>query len=283
MAPNRVSKKEARWSPFRKTQPSNIHKTLYRLNNGKDTVVAGRGLIATSDIAKGTQILEDEPLLVIDTTLEDESAFFASERADNSQLVQAAISLLNGPTRRMFSNIFGDNNIDKVDRNGWGFENPWVNANHWIVVGKALSRINHSCVPNAVVSDVCTDADDAGLGRKHGAMRLISTSNIKAGEEISVEYLTGHDFWLASRADRRRKLQDNWGFTCQCIACSDKLYRNSDVIFAKIQVLLARINSPLPQYTTTSVEAYRNRQGELQLYINCLMYYGWVDSRLAEA
>ena len=105
MAPNRVSKKEARWSPFRKTQPSNIQKTLYRLNNGKDTVVAGRGLIATSDIAKGTQILEDEPLLVIDTTMEDESAFFASERADNSQLVQAAISLLNGPTRRMFCSL----------------------------------------------------------------------------------------------------------------------------------------------------------------------------------
>lgn len=69
MAPSKKSQKKERWSPFRKGHPRNTNKPVFRISNpAKDKVLGGRGLVATTNIDRGSLILTDEPLVIIDTT-----------------------------------------------------------------------------------------------------------------------------------------------------------------------------------------------------------------------
>lgn len=160
--------------------------------------MGGRGLVATTNIDRGSLILTDEPLVIIDTTLGSGEEFYESEKAGSTRIINEAFR--HAPKKvKALRALHGVNDIDKVEKNAWGFDNPSVNSNRWVVVGKYLSRINHSCVPNAVVTDVCTDP-----GNDFGTMRLISTRDIKMNDEILVEYNRDlDDIWLQPRERRR--------------------------------------------------------------------------------
>lgn len=70
------------------------------------------------------------------------------------------------------------------------------------------SRINHSCSPNAVSTYNPT------------IERLIvhASRAIKAGEQVFIEY-TNVTFKV--KGSRQSTLLENWGFECQCNACTD--------------------------------------------------------------
>ncbi|KAF8852109.1 hypothetical protein BDZ45DRAFT_749947 [Acephala macrosclerotiorum] len=72
-----------------------------------------------------------------------------------------------------------------------------------------MSRINHSCVPNAEYN--------ANLGK--GRMELYSTRRIEGGEEVTISY--GHQFLYKTEEERNSHLRYIYGFTCTCRACTD--------------------------------------------------------------
>ena len=77
-----------------------------------------------------------------------------------------------------------------------------------------VSRLNHSCRPNAAVS--------AGDG-PNGVTTVYSLRAIAPGEEICVSYASAF-LWLPVHA-RRAQLAKRWGFLCACARCDEELAR----------------------------------------------------------
>jgi hypothetical protein len=71
-----------------------------------------------------------------------------------------------------------------------------------------ISRVNHSCSPNA---EWAWDGEE-------GTMEVQAVAEIAAGQEIYLSYLPD-EVLLASRAVRRTRLQLCYAFHCNCSAC----------------------------------------------------------------
>jgi hypothetical protein len=72
-----------------------------------------------------------------------------------------------------------------------------------------MSRINHSCLPNAEYHNNYNEA----------RMELYSTQSIHAGEEVTINY--GHNFQYMIASERNTHLSRVYGFTCKCPVCAD--------------------------------------------------------------
>lgn len=82
---------------------------------------------------------------------------------------------------------------------GWGL---WTTGSIW----------NHSCAPNvakARVRDRWVFVVDSNVNGGVG---------VSIGEELCISYLGGDEKELGV-SERRKRLQDAWGFECQCDAC----------------------------------------------------------------
>ena len=69
-----------------------------------------------------------------------------------------------------------------------------------------ISRLNHSCVPNA----------QGNFHGRLGRLNVHATRDIRAGEELTLNYLQEEG---AGRDSRHRRLLDGYGFECDCPAC----------------------------------------------------------------
>eukprot|EP00931_Biecheleriopsis_adriatica_P062108 TRINITY_DN37399_c0_g1_i1.p1 TRINITY_DN37399_c0_g1~~TRINITY_DN37399_c0_g1_i1.p1 ORF type:complete len:392 (+),score=98.98 TRINITY_DN37399_c0_g1_i1:59-1177(+) len=69
-----------------------------------------------------------------------------------------------------------------------------------------ISRLNHSCSPNAMQSWVETTRQ----------MQVRAVREIEAGEEICLAYIDPSYTW----ATRQQDFRDNFGFVCKCPVCS---------------------------------------------------------------
>ena len=80
------------------------------------------------------------------------------------------------------------------------------------------SRFNHSCKANATT---ILKADDLGQVR--------AISNIKAGQEIVVNYNIGNDpfFGFRNREHRQKILFEGWFFVCSCDLCENDIDANA--------------------------------------------------------
>lgn len=74
-----------------------------------------------------------------------------------------------------------------------------------------ISRINHSCIPNAERESALTSGGE-------GHMTIRATRDIKAGEEITMSY---HDVHIP-RSKRQANYQRIWNFVCACPACDEE-------------------------------------------------------------
>ena len=55
-------------------------------------------------------------------------------------------------------------------------------------------------------------------------------SDIKKGEEITISYLDGYDFYMRNRRIRQSILFQNWFFVCSCDVCENEDDNNNDVL-----------------------------------------------------
>ncbi|CAE7744234.1 SET5, partial [Symbiodinium pilosum] len=76
-------------------------------------------------------------------------------------------------------------------------------------------RANHSCLPRARLS---VEAD--------GRVRLVALTPIRAGDEVTVSYLSESDL-LEPSSIRRKLLRQTWGFLCSCQRCTQPDDRRS--------------------------------------------------------
>lgn len=131
-ANNKKKGKGNQWNPFRKDVPQIEYGPLWRIDRpGQDTVVAGRGLIARADYPRGKLILIDEPVLVLETDIDNTTAFYQSERAGNTRIIAAAVDGLGAGKRTILRNLHGNDDIQICEWNVWGFSEPWLGPNNW--------------------------------------------------------------------------------------------------------------------------------------------------------
>jgi hypothetical protein len=83
---------------------------------------------------------------------------------------------------------------------------PSTRPAYQLALFPAIARINHSCNPNA----------QANYHALHQTFNVHATRDIPAGDEVSINYLPEHG---QLRDQRVSKLEDGYGFTCNCAAC----------------------------------------------------------------
>ena len=171
-------------------------------------------------MGRGTQILAEKPLATLLAGLldtHDNKRFFANSEQPHTGFnamktlrdrlpaeKKAALGRLrNG--KGTASEVFATNSVGHtVIRDGQEYI-----AVH---VYNDISRINHSCRPNAYLS---WDAE-RGVGTVHALIRL------NVGDEITIDYIDSPEEWLQKGEDRQKELKSHWEFDCYCAACKQQ-------------------------------------------------------------
>jgi hypothetical protein len=179
---------------------------------GKD-----KGVIASTDIAPGTLLISEPPILTteiirsVDTTESDLAEFLRNLPREQQR---AFLSLHNNypGQKNPLSNIVRSNGYPL----GAGADVGGVFEN--------ISRVNHSCLPNAVHS----------WNPIFGEETVYAVRAIKKGEEITLSYHAGGPTEV-----RKRSLKEGFGFDCTCVLCdaSEADMKASDERLSRVQEL----------------------------------------------
>lgn len=179
----------------------------------------GLGAVAVRDIAAGELVVSESPVIA----LKGDAFWKASMQQqfdvlpDSKQQALLALSdvQLIGGQQKTLEGIVVTNNI--------GCNSPRYDC----VVCEAISRLNHSCVPN------CEQTWDEETSTE----RIYASRDIKIGEEMCFSYV---DPFLP-RLTRLEYLRQSFRFECMCTACghsddeSDKRRARLGEIFQRIQ------------------------------------------------
>lgn len=195
----------------------------------------GLGLFAVQDIPAGTLIVGEKPLMVLRHDQRERLGVFSQfeqlapedktryldlsyhpkhmERFFHAYLMpspasQALLSdfLPQDGTPLSKSKLLLCAQVFSIFRtNSWG-DGPPGHSDSRAQVYLTLSRPNHSCIPNMHPGD---------RGKDSGYFNFRATTDIKAGEELTVRYFE----CALPLAERQRKASGTWGFICECPAC----------------------------------------------------------------
>ena len=140
---------------------------------------------------------------------------------------------------------------------------------------KDISRVNHSCRPNAIVEW------DADLGK--GTLRALE--DIAAGQEISIDYMAKPGQCLRGRNARRADLQRHYKFQCDCHVRRDNNNPASENHKLRVQALKLHrdIESTAMRQTETPEQRRTRKISLIKDYISPLYKLGLKDGKLAWA
>ncbi|KAK0478852.1 hypothetical protein IW261DRAFT_1608306 [Armillaria novae-zelandiae] len=198
--------------------PAPLETPFYTTYTIRDVPGAGKGMFTTKNIAPGDLILREHPVVVIPEVI-------PTMNGAPSQFIPLAVQNLPPKEKEAFLQLHDCKNFpDKVkgivDTNAMNIGRlPGPFEGSFAGVALGLSRINHSCAPNAI----CT------WHTPSFTFNITAFKPIKAGEQIFISYLTQNEI-LKPRATRIKSLQDKYAFTCKCSSCSlpKKESRGSD-------------------------------------------------------
>ncbi|KAI1134487.1 SET domain-containing protein [Hypoxylon sp. FL0543] len=182
----------------------------------------GRGLVALSDIAKGTRIISESPLFTTANMAPPnlQEAVASKLKALSKEQQRQFLSLHNNfPGRNAFAGIFRTNALPcGCDAIAGG-------------IYPTICLINHSCLPNA----------HNNWNSEHKLETIHAIKPIKAGEEITIDYSRGDPSSV-----RHEQLREAFGFDCQCTVCSrpQQELKLSDARRREIQSLDDNIGNP---------------------------------------
>ncbi|KAF8346576.1 hypothetical protein F5887DRAFT_1073253 [Amanita rubescens] len=171
-----------------------------------DAPGAGKGMFALSDLDTGDLIARERPLCLFPQAMPGNSY------TDSDMILMQILSKMKpadildyfdlanckteaGPA----SGIMGTNNLNAARM-------PGEYDGRYACICRDLSRVNHSCSPNATYRWVLKDI----------MYELRAARRIKKGEEICIPYIN----YLGSRSVRQEHLQSSYAFTCRCSGCS---------------------------------------------------------------
>lgn len=191
----------------------------FRVTKGK-----GVSVFALEDIEQGTMIMSEDPLLETPKNASLEAVargFMRLSPGDQAIFLELSDGVSPG------QQLAWKNKIDEAVRTvgaqdwGWGLDDSElfkilaIRQINGLKVGRggdavflSISRINHSCLPNAHVF----------WNERLRRMVVHVTLDIVAGEEITANYLSDVEA-LLNREARRQKLENWWYFRCECVAC----------------------------------------------------------------
>jgi hypothetical protein len=162
----------------------------------------GKGLVATTDIPRGTRILEESPVVTIPDELRDDERLKAhiSQQVDslNERKRQSLLSMHNVYP---YSNIF-EQCLGIIRTNALPVEADGIGGGLFL----EACRINHACDNNA----------QKNWNQRIKRHTVHALRDIPQGEEITIFYLDRD----SSRELRQKRLQDKFRFLCSCTLCS---------------------------------------------------------------
>ena len=188
----------------------------------------GQGTFATSHIAKGTLMFAEVPEIIIANATFEANPNDAVAQLTEPQL-QHLRQLAGPPTQAAPVRARGRRKNDQhsdMSAEALRFKNNAFEVNtHWkreeirdsSAVFKKISRMNHSCLPNA--HNVWWTVDCPANERMFapGYMMVRAAQNIKKGTEITIDYL--HNKGWPDTKERKAELRYRWGFDCRCSLC----------------------------------------------------------------
>ncbi|KPM44218.1 hypothetical protein AK830_g2356 [Neonectria ditissima] len=188
----------------------------------------GRGLVARVNIAKGTRIILEKPILTSpNLSVEMLETILASKLKSLSKVEQRQFLSLhnNFPGQRPFSGIMRTNAL------------PCGSGSTTGAVYPTICLINHSCLPNS----------HNNWNKEKGHETIHAIHPILAGEEILLPYNEN-----GPSSVRQAKLQQSFGFRCDCSTCSLPApeLRASDARRIEIQRLDDAIGDPSSMRST---------------------------------
>ncbi|KAJ3774510.1 hypothetical protein FB446DRAFT_664941 [Lentinula raphanica] len=176
--------------------------SVYEILPTKDK---GLGAFAVKHLRRGDFILEETPVFCIGSELDYIGITSGSLAAKFEQLsptdLSRCLSLSNVHSGiDIFTGIY---NTNAFGQGGLLLE---------------ASRFNHSCSPNARYT----------YHEPSKKERIIALTDITEGEEICVSYLQSRNVYGSPRSERRQTLSSRFQFCCQCPACDDTNFEQSD-------------------------------------------------------
>ena len=252
----------------------------------------GQGMVATEDIVKGELILAERAL--IDSQLGPEvlfnpSTFFnSSGDYSGARLWKAKYDMLS-PADKATLNALHVHPAAKNEEQ-WLLNLVAINAftrqvnfhgvDHSIMyICGTMSRVNHSCRPNAVTQ----------WNASSDCATLCATENIAKGTEITLGYRAGIEDFLRPRGERRRDLQESYGFPYRCRVCNlstgrankDPALRTATAAIRKEVMAIEPLRAPVD---FSDPENHRVQElRACKLYIKNLKLLGAADAKLTEA
>ncbi|RXW25166.1 hypothetical protein EST38_g648 [Candolleomyces aberdarensis] len=195
----------------------------------RETEDMGRGLFATRDVALGENVLVERPLVVLPKNIG--SAFKVPRSGQNpdqwhevcmdeaEKLLGLARDRMNEEDRKLFESLC---NISAEDPQRRPLVSILVSSamnlhirdapmaqnfgNGYVGIPRLGSRINHSCIANAVFN---FDPDTF-------LVSYTATRDIKAGEQVFLAY-----FPATATLAQRRQGMGRYRFVCKCSACTN--------------------------------------------------------------
>lgn len=238
--------------PKKKPTPHTTAPSMYEIRSAGSK---GLGVFANAIIPRGTRIFSERPLLAIRQN-QDAGHVFAASRLISDQDRSILMSLSHhaskessvirwsqalkytiSQTASAILAKLGNPGGGEVAFPGFGlrdhvtvlsiFRSNSFNLGSGSVFRQALfpsiSRINHSCVPNA----------QGNFHDKMGKFNVHATRDIEVDEELTLNYLHEHG---AVRESRQKRLLDSYGFGCNCPACDLKLDRGRNGEAGRVQL-----------------------------------------------
>ncbi|KAJ0158791.1 SET domain-containing protein 5, partial [Colletotrichum tanaceti] len=201
----------------------------------------GLGVFARRRIPAGTRIIDESPLFTIDPgrLVRGQGFAFASIAA----AVDEAFAGLGATARAAFFSCPENRDPHDEAEAEWSREALIFRTNGFTMAGGAvgvfprIAKLNHSCRPNAGSASVGGGGGDSS-NVDGGARRVIYAGrDIAAGEEVTITYAP-----LLQPTETRRARLAQWGFTCDCAACTA---RDDDEQRAEMRRLMEVIKAEL--------------------------------------
>ncbi|KAK3068623.1 hypothetical protein LTR53_013675, partial [Teratosphaeriaceae sp. CCFEE 6253] len=255
----------------------------------------GLAMSATGLIARDKRVLTEPALIELqigpEVLYNDRTFYDSKKRWNGYEVMEGKWNMLDAHAQAALEALYVWYRKGLLDKHRLlaiistnAFERPVVvdGVNHIILyVGQSISRINHSCDPNAVVH--WDDSSDQAT--------LYAIKSIDANDEITVDYMAEADDFLQLRSHRRTQLKADYGFSCACTACT--LTRAGESRHTRSKNTAASLRKELLKARDVDMdldaddEQYHKRWSEtgasLQDYVAGLESLGARDGKLIEA
>ena len=199
----------------------------------------GLGALATAPIRRGDRVLQEAPLICMDTNqtsaLDDQTAWQALD-----ELLREQVASLRSDEEARFWAL-GDAFTEGEKTAAGVFCTNAVSCEGQAMLFPQTSRMNHSCRPNVVHSWQGED----------GLMVLHATRAIQPGEELCICYVPG----FLSQEQRQAQLMRRWRFSCCCPACKSESTRQSDELRLRLAALDAQLSAQTRLWQSRSFTA----------------------------